>query len=933
MKTVMMKYLDNLLAWADQLFRRDTIETINEATQLYILAAQLLGPRPRELPEREHQERTYAELKDYLDAFSNALEDEIPDRPDASILELAPGYASYTLLDPGRSLLMAAQGFNSKSGSPYSINNLVISEGIIPRPTFTGMSVETPSAMLDSGIHIVDPNYAVEKIPPPPAPTLPPPGLYFCVPQNELLLGYWDKVADRLFKIRNCMNIEGMVRQPPLFQPVIDPALLVKAKAAGVDFSSVLNDLYAPAPNYRFNILAQKVSELCQEVKSLGASLLAALEKRDAEKLAMLRSEHEIQMLKMIRDVRKNQLDEANSSLENLLESQKVLELRSEHFTALIDQGLIEEEKAQLATIKSGTDKELDAQEADETARNWSYVPDIHCEATFFEGSLPGGAGGTPSPAFALNAGAVVTGSYGGSNYVRGHQLEASASRSDASRFYKFAETIGISGQYIRREEEWEHQLKIVKAETTQIQKQIEAAEFRKLIADQELTNHDQQVENAKVIDDHLRSKFTNEDLYDWMVGQISAVYFQSYQMAYDIAKQAEKAYRFELGLDESNYIQFGYWDNLKKGLLAGERLALDLKRLEASYLEKNKRDYEITKHISLMMLNPLQLLWLRETGTCEFDIPELVFDLDYPGHYMRRIKSVGLTIPCITGPYTGVNAKLTLLKNRIRRNTSIKPQYAWDAEDFNRDRFIHNLADISSIASSTAQNDHGMFEVNFRDERYLPFEGAGVISSWRLELPGEFRQFDYDTISDVILHISYTARDGGGGFKQTVNNHVKNSINKWLDEMKETEEGIPRLFSLKHEFPNAFHTLVGSPTNSAQVTNFEIKKQHFPYFVAYRALELADGKNVFIYLKPKDNKKIDSSNLVLNIKASGPGSNDETVEVIDGKWNDEKLNIKTGSVSISGDPRRLWTLDFGINGLTKDELEDIFILIYYNLS
>jgi hypothetical protein len=33
-------------------------------------------------------------------------------------------------------------------------------------------------------------------------------------------------------------------------------------------------------------------------------------------------------------------------------------------------------------------------------------------------------------------------------------------------------------------------------------------------------------------------------------------------------------------------------------------------------------------------------------------------------------------------------------------------------------------------IATSTAQNDAGVFEFNFRDERYMPFEGAGAIST-----------------------------------------------------------------------------------------------------------------------------------------------------------------------------------------------------------
>jgi len=41
-------------------------------------------------------------------------------------------------------------------------------------------------------------------------------------------------------------------------------------------------------------VVTQKASELCAELKSLGAALLSALEKRDAEELALLHSTHEI---------------------------------------------------------------------------------------------------------------------------------------------------------------------------------------------------------------------------------------------------------------------------------------------------------------------------------------------------------------------------------------------------------------------------------------------------------------------------------------------------------------------------------------------------------------------------------------------------------------------------------------------------------------
>ena len=50
-------------------------------------------------------------------------------------------------------------------------------------------------------------------------------------------------------------------------------------------------------------------------------------------------------------------------------------------------------------------------------------------------------------------------------------------------------------------------------------------------------------------VDEFMRDKFTNQELYDWMVGQIAGIYFQSYQLAYDVAKRAERAYRYELGL------------------------------------------------------------------------------------------------------------------------------------------------------------------------------------------------------------------------------------------------------------------------------------------------------------------------------------------------------------------------------------------------
>src|SRR5262249_30260095 len=152
--------------------------------------------------------------------------------------------------------------------------------------------------------------------------------------------------------------------------------------------------------------------------------------------------------------------------------------------------------------------------------------------------------------------------------------------------------------------------------------------------------------------------------------------------------------------------------------------------------------------------------------------------------HYFRRIKSVSLSIPCIAGPYTAVNCSLRLLTNTIRTNTSMNSEGNYEHENdeglwIDDGRFRNSSVPVTSIAASFGQNDAGMFEFNFRDERYLPFEGAGAISDWMIELSTDkdLRQFDYSTISDVILHLKFTARESGGLFKEKATAYIKDFL------------------------------------------------------------------------------------------------------------------------------------------------------------
>src|SRR3989442_6281470 len=95
----------------------------------------------------------------------------------------------------------------------------------------------------------------------------------------------------------------------------------------------------------------------------------------------------------------------------------------------------------------------------------------------------------------------------------------------------------------------------------------------------------------------------------------------------------------------------------------------MDLKRNELAYHEKHKRELELTRHVSLRQLDPLALLTLKATGVCTVTIPEWLYDRDCPGHYMRRIKSVALSLPSVVGPYTSVHCALSLLKSSLRKS------------------------------------------------------------------------------------------------------------------------------------------------------------------------------------------------------------------------------------------------------------------------
>jgi hypothetical protein len=296
---------------------------------------------------------------------------------------------------------------------------------------------------------------------------------------------------------------------------------------------------------------------------------------------------------------------------------------------------------------------------------------------------------------------------------------------------------------------------------------------------------------------------------------------------------------------------------------------------MEKAYLDHNIREYELTKHVSLRLQFPMQYLQLRTAGYCEIDAPEWMFDLDYPGHYLRRIKNVTLTIPCVTGPYTGVHCRLTLLSSVTRIDPRLSPPPHLCCCDRRRlndyeaclddPRVVRQYAAREVIATSSGQNDSGLFQLNFQDERYLPFEFLGAVSRWRIELPPKNNYFDLDTVSDLILNLNYTAREGGDLLRRAASEAAERRLpgDGWC------------FFDVRHEFPDAWQMFRNSRRDNGCSRKLPIRlgRELFPFIPGHREVSITALALAF------ETHEAEAASYVVGFERDGEGNGRELEE------------------------------------------------------
>ncbi len=538
------------------------------------------------------------------------------------------------------------------------------------------------------------------------------PNIYFGIPENDKFIQYWDLVESRLYNIRHNLDIAGNLQHLPLFQPPIPPDQLIKAVASGLGVSQALAEAMAPVPYYRYGVLVEKARNATSVVVQFGNALLNALEKKDAEYLASLRTTHEEALMTMTQGIKDEQFKAAQSTLQSLQAGLAGAQVRYDHYDQLIRQGLSSNEQKQFSLETAAIALQGTAQVIKGVAAVSHLIPTVF-----------GLAAGDFKPGDAINQGAMI--------------LEGTAGilNQEANMTVTLA-------QYQRRAEDWELQKAVAQEDMKQIQEQIQAAQYQLQIAQMEITLLETNISQVQEIEAFLRTKFTNQELYQWMIGKLAALYFQVYQIAYNLAMSAQRAWQFELS-NAQTFVNPGNWSDLHKGLLAGEALLLDLMNMDRTYLEQNKRRLEIVKTISLKSLNQSAFEKLKTTEECQFSITKEALDADYSTLYSRRIKTLSLSIPAVLGPYQDIHATLTQESNKIDlKDGTLKTDGRADQQ----------------ILLSQGIDDSGLFELNFHDERYLPFEGTGAISDWKLEMPQTANPGLLESLTDVIIKLRYTA-------------------------------------------------------------------------------------------------------------------------------------------------------------------------------
>ncbi|AIZ32653.1 neuraminidase-like domain-containing protein [Pseudomonas parafulva] len=581
----------------------------------------------------------------------------------------------------------------------------------------------------------------------------------FRLPVNQKLLDTWQLLDARLYNLRHFLTLDGQPMELPLYAPAADPFDLLAARMSGGSGLSRPMGNRTVVPPYRFRTLVLKAHEAVAALIQFGEQLRSYMELEERTQQEVLQFRHAAQIAQYAIAIQE-QLHEQQKHNAQVLQMQRTgAEQRVDHFSALYEENV--------------TVGEVALQWLHTAGRATSNVASAAIGSSYLTDLVP--------KIFGLANGGME---YKGPLMALGYTTEVVANIAlTASDNLRDTET------WRRRRQEWDLQRKTAQHELRVIDKQLEAQQHGTLAAERALAHSRQLLAQAEQTYTFYQNRSSNEALYRWLRSQATAWHSTLFDVAVSLCNSAEACWQYETGQYQKRVIRPPVWQADRLGLNAGGELRLDLMRLESEMLLRGERHLEVRKTVSLHALLELDLVtdkagtpldsWsairnaLTDDGEISLTLSQRLFDLDYPGHYLRRLHSVALSLPALLGPYQNIRATLAQKRSRLL----IRP-------DIEGVKFLHGDADVAAapqsvmmslraqqqVCLSSAQQDMGLVSGTDSDDRYLPFEGTGAVSDWTLRFPRHAQQGEMiESLSDVVLEVRYYALHGGAAFEDQV--------------------------------------------------------------------------------------------------------------------------------------------------------------------
>jgi hypothetical protein len=596
----------------------------------------------------------------------------------------------------------------------------------------------------------------------------------FVTDANPQLARMRQDAETNLFKVRTGRNVAGNLR-------AVDGAL--------------------PQPTaYRYSTLMDRAKQLVTLAQQVEATYLASLEKAASEAYTALKANQDLQTAIATVNLQQSQVQTSTDGV--TLAKDQVTKAKDavDHYNSLISSNIVSLEQASIGLQVGAVALQVAAASVSAAGA-----------ANLFDAVITLGQSVTGGVASSLSS------------------LAAAASTS--------ASVLSAGANLEEKQSDWQFGLSQAQDDTVLGNDQVQIANDQLATAHQQLNIANLQASHAQATVNLLANKFTNADLYQWMSGVLGSVYAYFLQQAAALARLAENQLAFERQQKALSIIRPDYWQPVARtngggqtsqGLTGAETLLADIAIVDQYAFATDQIKLQITKTISLALLDPFAFQQFTETGVLRFSTPMGLYDRDFPGHYLRLISQVRVSVVALIPPTLGINA--TLANSGISRVVVQN-----DLSGF-QSVIVQRAPQL--IALSSPNHSTGLFPLTTSSQSalLLPFEDLGVDTTWEFTMAKAANPFDYSTIADVQIVIDYTALDSPD-YRLQVIQQLHRSIS------------ADRAYSFKQQFPDAWYEL-NNPSQSPSPFTVQVQSQLSDFPPHLEKLHIAQ---LLLYFIPAD--------------------------------------------------------------------------------